>query len=199
MQVRGDTIVDGRNCKFVFQDSQTKWSAILCEEGRKVYRCWPGCESSFELLYDFGCSEGDIIPLSYGEALVTKVELVEQNGKLLRRIETAFRPENDRPFEEPSFCWVEGIGGSMDLFTNILKTGNYFSFVSCEQGSETLYDWHVFSLPSWNGTDTGIDDKRQQNATPPSSSAVYNLQGCRLNRHNTKGIIVSGARKVVVR
>ena len=143
LTINGDTIVNGHLCKKVYENNASQVKAFLFEDGKKVLRCWLGREDP-ELLYDFGCEVGDVVTLSYCKVLVTKIDTVEQRGHMLRRIAYSVAYDDDEYFEDHGYCWVEGVGSSADMLSNMELPGNYYNFRSCELDGEVLYDYKVF-------------------------------------------------------
>lgn len=191
LQVKSDTIVEGRKCKQIWQieDGYTVDEYIVFEEDRKVYRYMK--KNKYRLLYDFGCNVGDLISLDgiEEEAKVNEIDTVECNGKRLRRITVAKRYEEDEPFEG-SYVWVEGVGSSKFFDTSL----PYF-FVSCEINGQTLYTDAVFSPE--NGTINGM--KSTGMVKTPNDNSLYDLQGRTVTGTPNPGIYIQEGRKRVVR
>jgi len=185
--VRGDTVVNGHLCKKVYgeESSSLYLHAFLYEDGRRVYRCWADREAS-ELLYDFGCSVGDTVSLSWCDLIVTDVDTVECGGRLLRRISLKERRD------AVDYIWVEGVGSTADMISNIPMPGNYNHFVSCELGGQTLYDSRVFSAPPYTSAVLAPepDITPADAACIPQPGQTCNLQGRRLTGLPRKGVYV---------
>lgn len=199
LTIKGDTTVNGHLCKKVYEGSDSHAKAFLFENGQKVFRCWLGREEP-ELLYDFGCEVGDILALSYCNILVTKIDTVEQYGHRLRRIAYSVGHDDDDVFDDQGFCWVEGIGASCDMITNMELPGNYYNFRSCELDGQVLYDYKVFYSDAVHTDIRSCHDALTSHKDSPQS---FDLQGRRLpqskwsGRRMPKGVYIQNGRKVV--
>ena len=194
LQVRGDTVVGGRNCKQIWQNDGTACLYIVFEEDRKVYEYY---RDTFYLIYDFGCSVGDVIPLNGCSAKVSEVETVEYNGKHIRRIKGAisYDPESE-PFHD-TFVWMEGIGSSMSFLSSVPVPGDYNQFVSCEINGQPLYTEAVFSLPG-EQAELSIHDGMTEEDTQ-ETSPLFDLQGRRIANPHAKGLYIKDNKKVIRR
>lgn len=195
LTMNGDTVVNNHTCKKVYEDDASQVKALLYETDKKVYRIWPGCEAS-ELLYDFGCNVGDVVSLHGYNVLVTAVDTVEQHGRMLRRIVFVanYYGSSDESFEATEYCWVEGVGSSADMLSNIELLGNYYSFQSCMLNGQMLYDNTVFYA---DAVHADIRANQEVQARRWHSVQRYDLQGRRLNAQPSHGVYIRDGRKYV--
>ena len=173
--VIGDTVVAGYKCKkqgYLKSDGTFYGSFAYRQEGDRVYR-HNRFTGDFDLVYDFGASVGDTIPLvgdgSLIKILVTGVGKVRAKGHSLRRV--SYRivelygeavEDNGRDYG----VWIEGIGGAVGLYTPVGPVvGDNRMLVDVTCNGDTLYGAGIFSSSDY--------DKRMLTYSPTWVCGAY--------------------------
>ena len=139
LRLKGDTIVDSRECKKLFLGDRLY--AFVYEEQQKVYYRYAQNGGDWELLYDFSLMPGDHVTDHYGtKHEVERVDAVMVNGEQLRRIIFKYT-------KGWQAVWVSGVGGRKDLFDPFVSTpGDYCHLVTCEVDGKPLYEGDDFMM-----------------------------------------------------
>ena len=158
--VMGDTVVAGYKCKkhgYLNSDGTFYGPFAYRQEGDRVYR-HNRFTGDFDLVYDFGASVGDTIPLvgdgSLIKILVTGVGKVRAKGHSLRRVSYRIVElygeavgEDGRDYG----VWIEGIGGAVGLYTPAGPVvGDNRKLVDVTCNGETLYGAGIFSSSDYD-------------------------------------------------
>ena len=158
--IKGDTVVAGYKCKrYGYLNSDGAFHGLFAyrQEGDRVYR-HNRFTGGFDLVYDFGASAGDTIPLVFENSqlkiLVTGVGNVRARGHVLRRVSYRIVELYGEAVEEDGRdygVWIEGIGGIAGLDTSIEPVaGDYRNLVDVTLDGETLYGVGIFSSPEFD-------------------------------------------------
>ncbi len=161
------------------------------EEGRKVYVV--NSDEIPEVLLDFGLQERDIID---NLECVISVGSKENQGYSYRTITIDTAADCSSYFAGDTEPWnyylIEGIGVSKDQYLrdhHFLNEPNTFSYLlRCWKNGNLVYQ-----APGYDES-TGIIEVR----TTKTGSAIYDLQGRRLNILPQKGMYISDNRKIVI-
>ena len=145
LQIAGDTIVNGRNCKkmhhtFIDEFGNKTHSETYCfQEGDKFY------SNEQTVMFDFGLNKGDIFSLSsQNKYIVHQVNDTILNDGVKRKCLTMHRYE-DNTFAD---YWIEGIGSlQMGVYSNdIHKTGAYQKLQSVSENGTNIYQSEANTL-----------------------------------------------------
>lgn len=194
-EVRGDTVIDGRNCKKIYGKERGEERLLGCfyedEQGR-VYL------STGQLLYDFemepgevsnfvvydGGSWGMVIPGFQREKLT-----IERLGRKYDMLEVG----TDHP-DYLGSLWLRGvgdIGNPLRNFYEMLLGSPSYYVRRC-----TLGDRILFESAGKPETPVGIEEFRM---SEQKSNAVYDLSGRRLSGKPQKGMYIQGGQKYWVK
>lgn len=196
--IGGDTLIAGKNCKklmFEWPGTAPHFSGALYEEERRVWMFNPmnsGKETVAQLVYDFGCKEGDVMKVdlvAYGE-MVLKVDKIETVYTFTRprRLFTLIDVSENNRHSGPAY-WLEGVGSRRDMFSLWPITPGAV-FVSCEIDGNQVADQSSFG-PAAIITDI------QDVSLPSTSSPIHDLQGQRLKGTPQKGVYIRNGKKYV--
>ncbi len=196
--IDGDTLIAGKNCKklmFEWPGTAPHFSGGLYEEEKKVWMfnsMNSGKEPVAQLLYDFGCKEGDVMKVdlvAYGEMVlkVDKIETVYTFTRPRRLFTLSDVSEKDRN-SGPAY-WLEGVGSRRDMFS-LWPVSPGAVFVSCEIDGRQVADQSSF------GPAAIITDIRDV-SLPSASSPIHDLQGRQLNGIPEKGVYIQNGKKRV--
>ena len=139
--LKGDTLIAGRQCLKMYSDTRSNDSAIryegaLYEENKKVYCFFPGKEEA-ELLYDFDCVVGDTLNVYIGQLVVTDIQSEALGDITIKKY--TLQPVVSAEEQMGEIFWIEGVGASKDFFVMLPLPGNYNTLKTCELNGETLY------------------------------------------------------------
>ena len=197
--LQGDTVIAGRPCK-------TLSGYFIYEENKKVYAYGRG-DGKFHLIYDFGCSVGDIVEAGISEyfdtkegcetvytCTITKVDTIfTQNGDQLRRI--LFQTS----YDGGEYLWIEGVGSPFEPVCNFgyySMAGSWSYVSSCAVGGSTFFVYDdIFNTDDVRTVDAA-DGEAGKRDTP---HFYYDLSGRPLHARPARGIYVRDGRKVVVK
>jgi len=204
--LQGDTVVGGRDCVKLYSrnrdnDGTTVYEGAWYESDKRVYRYLPGTAQPL-LYYDFSLRHGDEATLD--RAVVSGVHAATEayelyNGRLLRTIVFYEYTEGYGPrhYEQRPGSWTEGVGPTymLDVVEHTgfnLMGGRYGDgIIDCSVGGSILYrDAKYGQLTAGVGAVT---------SRAGESSAVFDLQGRRVQGEPRKGVYIQGGRKYVVR
>lgn len=185
MEVAGDVMIAGRNCKRVNLASEShpelNCQLTAFEEGRKLY----GINANGEpyVILDFGVNKDDRI---YSNQSVLAVDTIMLQGTDYRRISI------DTPYE---YTLIEGIGINKDthLPASILgKEGWHSELLSC-------WDNGVLVLSSQDlGTNLPTIGINSTYIPTNSNTPMYDIFGRKVSRTLNKGIYIKGGKKYVI-
>ena len=178
---KGDTVVDGVNYKKIVDAENGRCGYVMREDAGKVYCRYHG--GGEFLVYDFSLNVGDSFNAQGVSATVVAVDTIVVGGR-------AFRALDVRDSEVPNIpnWWVEGVGSMCGLDVGFQMPGNSWNFVSCQLGDVVLFEQKdlstlVVRTPTFNDTKT--------------PSAIYDLQGRRLNGEPRSGVYIRDGKKYV--
>ena len=205
-KMAGDTIIEGKTWKKVYEGTNLERYWILVrEENKRVYfRPYVGAQTD-ALLYDFNVKVGDSLffydifeyssqaqleaknPL-IGPTVVNKVEELENSGHRYRQIVVDY---GDRySFENAKDIWTESIGSSIHPFFrhtyhNALRKGSgFFLLETCVVGDEVIYHREI----------TGLTTPQ---VNPIKNDAIYDLSGRRLQAIPQRGVYIVNGKKYI--
>ena len=138
-ELKGDTLIAGKNCLKMYSDNQYNDSIVryeggLYEENKKVYCFYPENDEA-ELLYDFDCEIGDTLHVLNRQMLVKDIRTEDNGGITIKK----YTLQIVWDYEEEYVYWIEGVGATKDFFAMIPASGNYNSLNACELNGEKLY------------------------------------------------------------
>ena len=177
--VHGDTVIDGKLCKKIYQDDLSNYAFSMYEENRSVYCFY---NNKMNLLYDFNLKEGD--QFNEWNLVVESVDTIEVCGHHFRRLIL----NDHNPYNATRETWVEGIGGIQNIILPVYTTGNTSSFSYCELNGDTIATKKVFA-----NLLSGIQLPQKR----ANRSTINDLQGRRVTKPQ-KGIYIRNGKKVVV-
>ena len=139
--LKGDTLIAGRQCLKMYSDTRSNDSAIryegaLYEENKKVYCFFPNQDKA-ELLYDFDCVVGDTLNVYAGQLVVTDIQSEALGDIAIRKY--TLQPVVPAEEQMGEIFWIEGVGASKDFFVMLPLPGNYSTLKACELNGEMLY------------------------------------------------------------
>ena len=139
--LKGDTLIAGRQCLKMYSDTRSNDSAIryegaLYEENKKVYCFFPGKEEA-ELLYDFDCVVGDTLNVYIGQLVVTDIQSEALGDITIKKY--TLQPVVSAEEQMGEIFWIEGVGATKDFFGMLPLPGNYSTLKACELNGEMLY------------------------------------------------------------
>ena len=139
--LKGDTLIAGRQCLKMYSDTRSNDSAIryegaLYEENKKVYCFFPGKEEA-ELLYDFDCVVGDTLNVYIGQLVVTDIQSEALGDITIKKY--TLQPVVSAEEQMGEIFWIEGVGATKDFFGMLPLPGNYNTLNACELNGEMLY------------------------------------------------------------
>lgn len=194
MEVRGDTVVSGKNCKKLYYND---WhcTARLEEDGRlycfepkdeepeEHEMPWPACDT-LRLICDFNLEVGD----EAWDEHVIRVDTIEVRGVRRKRIVVSD--------VFPQVIWVEGIGSYTNEWPSTEPkptNGHIVTFIEeCYENGELVFTKDDFFAPA---VTTGI---RSAEVTKKGSGKYYDLSGRPVNSPAAKGIYITDG-KVIAR
>ena len=180
--VKGDTLIGDKSYKRIVDLATNHFECLMREDGAKVFCSQNGNEY---LVYDFSLSVGDTFETFETKATVAAVDTIIVGDHSFRILDVR---ENDNP---QTNWWVEGIG-SMNYLTNSVRIpGDYYTFLQCQIGENILFSQKDF--------ETLAVQKLIIKRGNYSISSTYDLQGHRLNAHQSKGFYIQNGKKVVMK
>ena len=134
--IRGDTLIDSRYCKKLYNGGNYQ-GAFYEEEGKVFF--YHANTTTPELLYDFSLKAGGIMLTGEEgkEICVEAVDNIQYKDYSYKKLTTRVY---DHGHDAPStYSWIEGVGGSGYLLHNQLMQDDYYTLVSCELNGEVIY------------------------------------------------------------
>jgi hypothetical protein len=187
--VHGDTVVNEKSCKKIYQDTNTTPNFIVYEEDGVIYAYSPE-EKTFVPRMDFTLNKGDEITEGYSKHTVVDKDTVSVNGVKRCRITISPGIGNDK------ICyWVEGIGASCEVWYNQIDEydlerpiAGFLYMVACYDDDTLLFSRDDFSTLS-----SGI---RGVTANPSSdTSPIYDTSGRAVSHPQKGNIYISQGKK----
>ena len=178
---KGDTIVGDVNYKKIADSELGFCYSMMREDAGRVYCRYHGGDEF--LVYDFSLKAGDSFNAQGVSATVVAVDTIVVGGRVFRVLDV-----RDSEVPEVHNWWVEGVGSMCGLDVGFQMPGNSWNFVSCQLGDVVLFEQKdlstlVVRTPTFNDTKT--------------PSAIYDLQGRRLNGEPRSGVYIRDGKKYV--
>ncbi|MBQ8968585.1 MAG: hypothetical protein IJ064_02465 [Bacteroidaceae bacterium] len=197
--LQGDTVIAGKSCKVLS-------GYFIYEENKKVYAYGRG-DDKFHLIYDFGCSVGDVIEVGMTEYLDTKESCEAVYTCTITKVDTIFTQTGDRlrrihfqtSYDGGEYLWIEGVGAPFEPVCNFgyySMAGSWSYVSSCSVGGSTFFVYDdIFNTDGVRTVDATDGEAGKRN-TPHS---YYDLSGRPLHARPARGIYVRNGRKVLVK
>ena len=174
----GDTVFNGVAYKKYYENDT--FMGGMREKNKCVYYTQTG-EAKEMLIYDFNLEVGEEFTYYDCVSAVTNVTTINAHGKALKCIELTdiYNPHHVH-------YWIEGVGGIEGPTRPLYEvlTGASITMNTCTSGDSVLYSKEdnptAIALP-----------------TPSTPSALYDLQGRKLNGKPRRGLYLKDGRKMV--
>ena len=177
--VKGDTIIGNTTYKIICRQADGDIDGLSCmlrEEGRKVFKLYPG-ESDEYLLFDFDREDIGTVESwksdhssRYVNWMITDIDTVQVGDNLFRRY-SCRQQYSDVPLtviedgeEVKNDYWVEGVGSASGgilgngLEIPVRPPGEYSVFVSCYEEGECIFSSEDFTKPAYTSTSFDHDE-----------------------------------------
>ena len=194
--LKGDTMMNGQAYKRLIDVGAQRFECGLRQDGNRVYRC-DAVGSPEYLVFDFDMQPGDVMACPYSECdklRVGSVETVSVNGVARRVLKILRQSDEGETSDEVVDIWIEGIGcmGGPVFTWWWTAIGLPHLLVDCYQEDQKLFSCEDVSLQQ-------IADVRSLSIVngQHSASAVYDLQGRRLNGEPRSGVYIRDGKKYV--
>ena len=164
--LRGDTIIDGRQCKKMYQKREglnEKYYGAWYEDGRKVYVIYPynpDYPSEYnkpQLFFDFGTAIGETSPTLWGESTnpLLRKEDINVYGQTMKRyvMHEPYGPGTIVQGKWGGACFVEGVGSMRGILPDDMTTCicDYETFDVCYENGKTIFTKHDFYRAPYEG------------------------------------------------
>ena len=203
--VKGDTIIDGKQYKKLYEEDRGLYIYALREEGQKIYSVsaakdqYGNPNKQEYLWYDFGVSEGDVIDAGTEWLYITGTDYVYANGCMRKRIHIYCTYKKSPDGFYGSGVWVEGIGSDYGPYIPhawAIRGGIYME--ECAVRGQIVFNYSDFTAPAWEGGNADLEAIHIDLFQP--SGSVFDLQGRRLTEKPSQpGIYIQNGRKVVIK
>lgn len=186
LEVRGDTVDNGRNCKKLYYESGS--CTTRYEEDGRLFCFEP--ENEYSDVFDTPCLICDF-NLEVGDAAwkgqVMRVDTIEVRGVQRKRIVVSDVC--------PQVIWVEGIGSYTNEWPSVLPmptNGHVMTFITeCYENGELIFTKDDFFAPAVStGIGTVTIEKKDE-------GRIYDLTGRPVSRFPVKGIYIQNGKKLV--
>ncbi|MBQ6653061.1 MAG: hypothetical protein IJM81_06675, partial [Prevotella sp.] len=164
--LRGDTIIDGRQCKKMYQKREglnEKYYGAWYEDGRKVYVIYPNSPdypseyNNPQLFFDFGTAIGETSPTLWGETTspLLRKEDINIYGQTMKRyvMHEPYGPGTIVQGKWGGACFVEGVGSMRGILPDDMTTCicDYETFDFCYESGRTIFTKHDFYRAPYEG------------------------------------------------
>ena len=201
-RLEGDSIVNGKEYfkLYKYQDESCRCTALLREEGKKVYILRDG-NTEEALLYDFGVEMGKSVLVNYNSEMVVSnnKEIIVKN---VPRLCICLHLAN---FPALSVTWIEGVScleyGLLIPDGDIPTNGTTVTLVSCYEDDMCIYDINepLRSVSQGgSGTTTGMN-RQVGKDTFTNHHTLFDLQGRRLTDTPPRGPYIRDGKKYVIK
>ncbi len=199
MYFNGDTIIDGKSCKYLIEDRPNTPLYVIgaCyEEDGKVWmfnQCFSNSPQP-RLLFDFSCHEGDTLTNLYcwgDESL--KVEGVETVSSFGRERRLVTLSSVKYPHKSVGY-WLEGVGSRYEMFDIWPAFAANVRFLYCELNGERIADQSSFG-------DAALETSVIQQTTcldKDDKSKVFDMTGRCLREIPRNGVYIKKNKKKFV-
>ena len=164
--LRGDTIIDGRQCKKMYQKREglnEKYYGAWYEDGRKVYVIYPNSPdypseyNNPQLFFDFGTAIGETSPTLWGETTspLLRKEDINVYGQTMKLyvMHEPYGPGTIVQGKWGGACFVEGVGSMRGILPDDMTTCicDYETFDFCYESGRTIFTKHDFYRAPYEG------------------------------------------------
>lgn len=196
MYFSGDTIIDGKGCKFLIEErpnSPLYVTGACYEEDGRVWMLSSLSSNTPKprLLFDFRCNEGDTLTnlrcWSDDSFKVSSVDATFSFGRARKLVSftSVMHPQKSTGY------WLEGVGSRYEMFDVWPSFAASVKFLYCELDGEVIADQSSFGDAA---LETSVKQtEKGENKTP----SIHDLQGRRLASPPVHGVYVHNGRKYV--